>query len=42
MNKSEPNDYKMLAMEISNLTHGGNIYTNSKKLKTYLIARHYL
>jgi len=32
MNKSEPNDYSTLAMEISNLKHGGNVYANAKKL----------
>ena len=32
MNKSETNDYRILAMQISNLTHGGNVYSNAKKL----------
>ena len=32
MNKSEINDYSTLAMQISNLKHGGNVYANAKKL----------
>ena len=32
MNNSEPNDYETLAMQISNLKHGGNVYENAKKL----------
>ena len=32
MNKSEPNDYPILEMQISNLKHGGNVYANAKKL----------
>ena len=32
MNKSEPNDYKILAMQSSNLKHGGNVYAKAKKL----------
>ena len=32
MNKQKPNDYKIKAMQISNLEHGGNIYANAKKL----------
>jgi len=32
MNKSEPNDYPMLAMQVTNLKHGGNVYENAKKL----------
>ena len=32
MNKSKPNDHSTLAMQISNLKHGGNIYANAKKL----------
>ena len=32
MNKSEPNDYPILEMQISNLNHGGNVYENAKKL----------
>ena len=32
MNKSEPNDYRTKAMQISNLNHGGNVYANAKKL----------
>jgi len=32
MNKSEPNDYSTLAMQLSNLKHGGNVYANAKKL----------
>jgi len=32
MNRSEPNDYSTLAMQISNLKHGGNVYENAKKL----------
>ena len=32
MNKSETNDYSTLAMQISNLKHGGNVYANAKKL----------
>ena len=31
-NESEPNYYSKLAMKISNLKHGGNVYTNAKKL----------
>ncbi len=32
MNKSEPNNYSTLAMQISNLKHGGNVYAKAKKL----------
>jgi len=32
MNISEPNDYSILAMQISNLKHGGNVYAKAKKL----------
>ena len=32
MNKSESNDNSTLAMQISNLKHGGNVYANAKKL----------
>ena len=32
MNKSESNDYSTLAMQISNLKHGGNVFANAKKL----------
>jgi len=32
MNKSEPNDNSTLTMQISNLKHGGNVYSNAKKL----------
>ena len=32
MNKSEHNDYSSLAMQASNLKHGGNVYANAKKL----------
>ena len=32
MTKSEPNDYSKEDMEISNLKHGGNVYSNAKKL----------
>ena len=32
MNKSETNDNSTLAMQISNLKHGGNVYANAKKL----------
>jgi len=32
MNKSETNDYSTLAMQISNLKHGGNVFANAKKL----------
>jgi len=32
MNKSKPNDYSTLAMQVSNLKHGGNVYVNAKKL----------
>ena len=32
MNKKEINDYSILAMQISNLKHGGNVYANAKKL----------
>ena len=32
MNRSEPYDHSILAMEISNLKHGGNVYANAKKL----------
>jgi len=32
MNKSETNDYSTLAMQISDLKHGGNVYENAKKL----------
>jgi len=32
MNKSENNDYKILAMQSSNLRHGGNVYSKAKKL----------
>jgi len=32
MNKSETNDYSTLAMQTSNLKHGGNVYANAKKL----------
>ena len=31
MNKSETNDYSKLAMQVSNLNHGGNVYVNAKK-----------
>ena len=31
MNKSEANDYTLEAMQMSNLKHGGNIYSNAKK-----------
>ena len=32
MNKSEPNDYTKEIMQISHLKHGGNVYSNAKKL----------
>ncbi len=32
MNKSEAKNYKTKNMQISNLKHGGNVYTNAKKL----------
>ena len=32
MNKPEPNDDLMAAMQISKLTHGGNVYLYAKKL----------
>ena len=32
MNKPEPNDYKILTMQSSNLKHGGNVYSKAKKL----------
>ncbi|MBO8231222.1 threonine-phosphate decarboxylase [Prochlorococcus marinus str. MU1402] len=32
MNKSEPHDYSTLAMQGSNLKHGGNVYAIAKKL----------
>ena len=32
MNKPKTNDYSTLAMQISNLKHGGNVYANAKKL----------
>ena len=32
MNKSKTNDDSKLAMQISNLKHGGNVYANAKKL----------
>ena len=32
MNKSETNDYSTLAMQTSNLKHGGNVYEIAKKL----------
>ena len=32
MNKPEPNDYKILTMQSSNLKHGGNVYAKAKKL----------
>ena len=32
MNKSETNDYKILAMQSPNLRHGGNVYAKAKKL----------
>ena len=32
MNKSKPNDYSKLNMQIGNLKHGGNVYANAKKL----------
>ena len=32
MNKSDTNDYKILAMQSSNLKHGGNVYAKAKKL----------
>ncbi len=32
MNKPEPNDYKIVAMQSSNLKHGGNVYAKAKKL----------
>ncbi len=32
MNKSELNDYTILAMQKSHLKHGGNVYANAKKL----------
>ena len=32
MDKSETNDYRTEAMQISNLKHGGNVYANAKKL----------
>ena len=32
MNKSETNDNSTLAIQISNLKHGGNVYANAKKL----------
>ena len=32
MNKPEPNDYKILTMQSSNLKHGGNVYEKAKKL----------
>ena len=32
MNNPKTNDYSILAMQISNLKHGGNIYAYAKKL----------
>ena len=32
MNISEPNEYSTLAMETSNLKHGGNVYAKAKSL----------
>ena len=32
MNNPKTNDYTTLAMQISNLKHGGNVYANAKKL----------
>lgn len=32
MNKSEPDDYSTLAMQGSNLKHGGNVYATAKRL----------
>ena len=32
MNQSESNDYKIIAMQSSNLKHGGNVYSKAKKL----------
>ena len=32
MYKPEPNDYKIVAMQSSNLKHGGNVYAKAKKL----------
>ena len=32
MNNSETNNNSTLAMQISNLKHGGNVYANAKKL----------
>ena len=32
MNNPKTNDYSTLAMQISNLKHGGNVYANAKKL----------
>ena len=32
MYKSEPNNHPTLAMQASNLKHGGNVYENAKKL----------
>jgi len=32
MNNLKTNDYSTLAMQISNLKHGGNVYANAKKL----------
>ena len=32
MNQLDTNDYSILAMQISNLKHGGNVYANAKKL----------
>ena len=29
MNKPEPNDYKILTMQSSNLKHGGNVYAKA-------------
>ena len=31
MNNPKTNDYSTLAMKISNLKHGGNVYANAKK-----------
>jgi len=35
MNKSETHDYSTLAMQGSNLKHGGNVYATAKKLNYY-------
>ena len=32
MNNPKTNEYSTLAMQISNIKHGGNVYANAKKL----------